>query len=180
MDSFADIDGPLRIGLMALIAMAGLGILIILILITVILRLLRKRTGGAGEGLVQQRSPLEIAMERLDRLQADADTMDADPFIVEVSNIVRDYLETALEIPAREQTSEEFLQAVQLKEDMPDVLKARMPQFLDQCDLVKFARQMLAATQRQTLLETAGVVVSETNESLAGNESTAEKELAAG
>ena len=163
MEGFADIDGPVqsgwlaRLGIIALVALA-------IALLGLAGRWLWKRKNSPPERILEaQRSPLEIAMERLDKLQSQADQMEADPFIVEVSDIARDYLETALRIPAREQTSEEFLHELQARAGLPDVLQARMPQFLDQCDLVKFARQVLAETQRDLLLETAGIVVRETD-----------------
>jgi hypothetical protein len=179
MEVFADIDGPVRIGLLALIALTGAAVLVVLLLATLLRLILKRRGKGNGGPAIPERSPLEIAMERLDRLQSKATDMEADPFIVEVSNIVRDYLETALDVPAREQTSEEFLQTVQLRDDMPEILRARMPRFLDQCDLVKFARQVLAGTQRNSLLETAGTVVSETDASLGGMNTPSELEGAA-
>lgn len=166
MEGFADIEGPVLIGLLKLLGIIGLAVLAVLVMVFLISKYWVKRTGRPFKTQVPERSPLEIAMERLDRLQAEASEMAPDPFIVEVSNIVRDYLETALAIPAREQTSEEFLQALQTQESLPEVLKARMPEFLDQCDLVKFARQVLAGTQRSSLLETAGTVVSETDASI--------------
>jgi hypothetical protein len=179
METFADIDGPVRIGLLALIGWIAVAVLAALILVSVVRLLIKKLGKSNGEAAIEERSPLEIALERLTRLQEEATEMEADPFIVEVSNIVRDYLETALEIPAREQTSEEVLQAVQLRGDMREILKAGMPQFLDQCDLVKFARQVLAGTQRSELLETAGTVVNETDASLLESISIEQKEVVA-
>ena len=166
MEAFADIDGPVRIGLITLLGIAALAVLGMVLIGALLRRLLKKRTAAAGLSPEQQRSPLEVAMERLDRLQAEAGGMEAEPFIVEVSDIVRDYLETALSIPAREQTSEEFLYELRTRPGLPEVLQSRMPRFLDQCDLVKFARQVLAGTQRDLLLETAGTVVRETDSSL--------------
>ncbi|MEX0325522.1 MAG: hypothetical protein AB3N33_05485 [Puniceicoccaceae bacterium] len=176
MDAFVDIDGPVRIGLMALIGLAALVLVGVVLLIGLLRRVLRNRKASSRTPLENQRSPLEVAMERLDRLQAEAEGMAAEPFIVEVSDIVRDYLETTMRIPAKEQTSEEFLQELHTRSGLPDVLQARMPRFLDQCDLVKFARQVLAETQRELLLETASIVVKETDTALSG-QAHAEREV---
>jgi hypothetical protein len=167
MEGFADIEGPVRIGLGTLLLLAGLAAVVLAAVVLGLRSLLRRRSGNGGGPVLPERSPLEVALERLDRLQSEGLGMDTDPFIVEVSNIVRDYLETAMEIPAREQTSEEFLLALQQEASLPEVLQARMPEFLDKCDLVKFARQSLEGTGRDALLETAGTVVSETDASLA-------------
>lgn len=162
---------------MALLGLAALIVVALFLLIALVRRVLKNRKPGSRTVLENQQSPLEIAMERLDRLQAEAEGMEAEPFIVEVSDIVRDYLETAMRIPAKEQTSEEFLHELHTRSGLPDVLQARMPRFLDQCDLVKFARQVLAETQRELLLETAGIVVRETDNALS-NDTETEREVA--
>jgi len=179
MEGFADIEGPLRIGLVWLLLYAAAGLLVLL-LSYALYRLQRRRRGLSGTGsVVPGRSPLEIALERLNNLQSGGAQLEADPFVVEVSDIVRDYLERSLALPAREQTSEEFLYALQTHPDLPQVLKDHMPPFLGQCDLVKFARQSLEGSQREILLKTAGAVVVETDASLRPAEGVNRKEAAA-
>lgn len=166
MERFADIEGPVWIGLLTPLLLIGAAVLLLALLAVLVYR--RRRAGNqrAFGPVVPLRSPLEVAVERLERLkQADLD-LDSEPFTVEVADIVRDYLEAALRIPAREQTSEEFLQALQQGARLPEVLHAHMPRFLEQCDRVKFARQLLEIRQRTVLLETAGTVVLETDRSL--------------
>ena len=165
MEGFADIEGPVRIGLMALLGWVGLLILLSAALIFRFAYWWKKRPRQAGP-LVVERSPLEIALDRLKTLQSNAMEMEPDPFVVEVSDIVRYYLENSLAIPALEQTSEEFLQALNSRRDVPGVLNQYMPRFLEQCDRVKFARQLLAHSQREELLDTAGSVVRETDAGL--------------
>ena len=166
MENYADIEGPVRIGLLWLIGLTGLLILVILALAALLAWWLKRRRARVQEAQAPRRSPLEIARERLERLRAEAVAMEAEAYTVEVSDVVRDYLESALSIPAREQTSEEFLQTLSVRPGMPDVLHAHMPAFLTQCDLVKFARQGLGEKEREGLLETAGTVVEETDRSL--------------
>lgn len=166
MEGFADIEGPVRIGLWALIGWSGLVLLATVGLVALIIWYLRARGSRVSGPVENQRSPLEIALDRLQRLETGADQLEADPFVVEVSDIVRDYLETALRVPAREQTSEEFLQALRRDHGFPEILDRHMPEFLEQCDLVKFARQVLAETERHKLLSTAGKVVRETDAEL--------------
>ena len=109
------------------------------------------------------RSPLEIALSRLEQLKESGETLEADPYTVEVSDIVRDYLESSLKVPAKEQTSEEFLLSLQSLGNLPPVLQEHMPEFLNQCDWVKFARQSLGLEQRHDLLRTAESVVDVTD-----------------
>ena len=178
MEGFADIEGPVRIGLWGLVGLAVLGILLLGGLAALLIWYVRRHRHRQEIELSVQRSPLEIALDRLQRLQSGDSHLDADPFVVEVSDIVRDYLETAMRIPAREQTSEEFLLALQQMRDLPPVLRDHMPDFLEQCDLVKFARQLLEARQRDALLSTAGTVVRETDAALRAPATVGEKEVA--
>jgi hypothetical protein len=166
MESFADIEGPVRIGLLQLLLIWSLGLLLAALLGTLLWRLFRKRSAREAGPDVPLRSPREIAFERLQRLRGDPAGLEAEPFTVEVSDIVRQFLEAALKIPAREQTSEEFLTAVQSDPALPEVLREHMPPFLDQCDRVKFARQALAGEQRERLLQTAESVIAETDQDL--------------
>mgnify|MGYP000504202519 CR=1 FL=1 len=179
MEGFADIEGPVLVGLAWLFALAAAGLLVLLLLAFAIRLWVRRSRSRQADGSVHQRSPLEIALERLQVLQKGGTDLEADPFIVEVSDIVRDYLERALSMPAREQTSEEFLNDLQKRADLPQVLKDRMPQFLDQCDLVKFARQSLAGQQRDDLIDTANTVVVETDATLQVPEGEPSREEAA-
>jgi hypothetical protein len=178
MEQYADIEGPVRIGLLGLVGLAGLVILVGLVGLVGLL-LWRRRKELRPAAVERQRSPLEQALERLEQLRRDASGMAADPFVVEVSDVVRDYLERVLEIPAREQTSEEFLQALQSASGLPAVLNDSMQPFLTRCDLVKFARQALADEQRSMLLDTAGNVIRETDKDLTAAPAEAGKEVAA-
>jgi hypothetical protein len=166
MENFADIEGPVRIGLMWMIVFSVIGVLLLAVAGLLLARILRRVKKPAEAAAATRRSPLEIAISRLELLKASNEEIEADAFTVEVADIVRDYLEATLEIPAREQTSEEFLLALQLRGDLPNILRDHMPGFLEQCDRVKFARQVLAGGQRETLLTTAGTVVRETEASL--------------
>lgn len=165
MENFADIEGPVRIGLMWIIVYSVIAVLLLAAVGALAAWILRRSRKPAEAPAVPRRSPLEIAISRLEQLKATNGQIEADAFTVEVADIVRDYLEATLEIPAREQTSEEFLLALQVRGDLPGVLRDHMPGFLEQCDRVKFARQVLAGDQRETLLSTAGTVVRETESS---------------
>ena len=174
MEGFADIEGPVMIGIWPLVLMIAGGALLVLLGILLILWILKRPKAEKPARQEQRRSPLELAMERLQRLKSEKSTLEPEPFTVEVSDIVRDYLEEALEIPAREQTSEEFLNALSTRNDMPDVLHRKMPAFLESCDRVKFARQSLDTDQQDSLLETAQDVVESTDTELSVR--TTEKE----
>ena len=178
MEGFADIEGPVRIGMIWL--MVALGILGILMVASLVWIISRRRKSVAGTGFGESvRSPLEIAHDRLESLKESGESLDADPFTVEVSDIVRDYLESSLEIPAKEQTSEEFLFSLQSGRSLPPVLEEHMPAFLNQCDWVKFARQDLMLEQRHSLLRTAETVVDVTDSHLRKEQANSTSEAAA-
>ena len=165
MEGFADIEGPLNIGLIWLLYLiAGLSVIALGVLFWIVR--MRRRPGGIMASPEPVKSPLEIALDRLNYLRDSGEKLEADPYTVEVSDIVRDYLESSLRIPAREQTSEEFLQSLQQNAQLPEVLKDHMPDFLSQCDWVKFAKQNLEQPQRETLLKTAETVVDVTDSHL--------------
>lgn len=63
-----------------------------------------------------------------------------EPFYVEVSAIARRYLESRFQLHAPEQTTEEFLRDVASAGALSVQHQKLVAAFLDQCDLVKFAR----------------------------------------
>jgi len=91
--------------------------------------------------LARQRSAFEIATIRLskllDRPRTDAQQIGA--FVVELSAIVRQYLEGRFELRAPELTTEEFLDQTSGSSDLSVDHQALLRQFLLGADLVKFA-----------------------------------------
>jgi hypothetical protein len=89
----------------------------------------------------RRRSAYDIARARLNRLLArprpTAEQIDA--FYVELSGIVRRYLEDRFELRAPELTTEEFLAAVGDAPDLSRDHQTLLREFLRQADLVKFA-----------------------------------------
>lgn len=169
MEGFADIEGPLPIGMWPLILMIAAAVLLVLLTAFLLHRFIKRPRRAPLPDTEQKRSALEIALERLRRLGSGDARIEPEPFTVEVSDIVRDYLEEALSIPAREQTSEEFLGTLSSRENLPAVLHAHMPAFLESCDMVKFARQRLDSAQQENLLATAREVVESTDAELAAS-----------
>ncbi|MBL8749165.1 MAG: DUF4381 family protein [Planctomycetes bacterium] len=60
-------------------------------------------------------------------------------FYVEVSNVLRTYLEERFGLRAPERTTEEFLRELEGGEQLAREHRAELERFLSQCDLVKFA-----------------------------------------
>lgn len=174
MDGFADIEGPVFARWpLWLAVIAGL---VLLLLFLLLLRRVRGRKGSssAEKAAPPPEPPLSTALRRLDEVEADLDRYGAEPLCVAVSDIVRAYLEAVLALPVREQTSEEFLEALRKRPEPPEVLGGQLPRFLEQCDIVKFARQDLNVESRRELTATARRLVEETDRGLSAPESAPE------
>ena len=99
------------------------------------------RVLGTKRRIAEQRSAYEDAIAALSGLQKrgapGAD--DADAWFVELSSIVRTYLEGRYEIRAPELTTEEFLQEASRAKELTAEHRAQLMAFLERCDRVKFA-----------------------------------------
>jgi hypothetical protein len=85
-------------------------------------------------------SPRELAYLELERLLEQGLTeQDVKLFYVELTAVVRRYIERTTGILAPEQTTEEFLQEISRRETFPPDERSRLQGFLESADLVKFA-----------------------------------------
>lgn len=89
----------------------------------------------------RRRSAYDIARTRLDKLLARQrpDGKQVDEFFVELSSLIRRYLEDRFELRAPELTTEEFLASVGQTTDLSRDHQVLLREFLRQADLVKFA-----------------------------------------
>ena len=91
----------------------------------------------ASRRKTRRRSAYDIAVNRLTNLLNHPQEIDS--FFVELSAIVRWYLETRFELRAPELTTEEFLVAMSYSPDLSRDHQLVLRDFLRQADLVKFA-----------------------------------------
>jgi hypothetical protein len=95
----------------------------------------------ARRKIAQQRTAYDEAVSALHELELrgapDAETADA--WFVELSAIVRRYLERRYDIRAPELTTEEFLQVATARPELDAEHRTLLSQFLERCDRVKFA-----------------------------------------
>jgi hypothetical protein len=174
MDGFADIEGPVFSQWPLWLALST-GLLLLLVTFW-LLRRLRNRSGvePAAKNAPPPDPPLTVAVRRLQEVEASLDRYETEPLCVAVSDIVRAYLEAVLDLPVREQTSEEFLEALRHRPGQLPVLNEQLPRFLEQCDIVKFARQDLNEESRRELTATARRLVEATDRGLSAAESAPE------
>ena len=91
---------------------------------------------------------------------------DAERFCVEVSNIIRDYLEQRFQLHAPDRTTEEFLFELQSSNRLADDHKQLLADFLSACDLVKFAKAEPPEQELRGLHEAGSRLVGETQPSM--------------
>ncbi len=118
----------------------------------------------ARRRIAQQRSAYEEAVTRLDALAKrgapDAET--ADGWFVDLSAIVRLYLEQRYDIRAPELTTEEFLLVATARPELDDEHRTLLSEFLERCDRVKFAGYRPESDESLATLDTARRFVEDT------------------
>ncbi len=108
--------------------------------------------------------PFEIALERLEELRTLMHPASVREFSGAISDVVRRYIEHAFSVTATQRTTEEFLH------DLLDSAHASLAphrkllaEFLNRCDLAKFAGVSLSAEDLESLHRSARTFVLETS-----------------
>ena len=114
----------------------------------------------------RRQTAYEIASRKLKRLLETVNPMgiNTDKFFVELSGIVRRYLEDRFELRAPELTTEEFLAAVSDSPDLSLAHQRLLREFLRQADLVKFAGVLPNEQDIQQAIDRARQFLDETQE----------------
>jgi hypothetical protein len=99
--------------------------------------------------------PREIALEQLERITREIERISPYQFSIRVSDILRTYVTQQYGLPATRQTSIEFLAAVAKASPFSVEEKSLLEDFLNRCDLIKFARYEASSYDSQLLLEEA-------------------------
>jgi Domain of unknown function (DUF4381) len=101
------------------------------------------------------RSPRERALEALDRISDEIETMTPYEFSIAVSNILRGYVTEQYQLPVTRQTSVEFLAMLAKSSPFSPEEKSLLEDFLGRCDLIKFARYDATPHDSRLLVEEA-------------------------
>jgi len=138
-----DIKGPVSFesGLAWYYYFVGVLLLVIIVALIIWWRIRRRREGPVEP--VDTRRPWEIAFADLAMLREKnlPQNEEYKLFYVELSEIVRAFLQRIYGIPVLDMTTYEFLQAL-IDHDVEESLYERYKKFLDFADLVKFAKFM--------------------------------------
>jgi Domain of unknown function (DUF4381) len=110
-------------------------------------------------------TPFEIALKGLEDIRARMLPGSAREFSIEVSAIVRTYIEHRFDVTATRRTTEEFLREL-LESANASLARHRtlLGEFLQQCDVVKFAAQSLTIQNMESLRQSARAFVLATAE----------------
>ena len=122
--------------------------------------------------VVPPRPAHEVALAALNRLRTRRLIEDGqfEAYYVELSAIVRRYLEDGFHVRAPEMTTEEFLAAAARDGRLMAVHRRLLAEFLSQADLVKFARHLPALKDTEAAYDAARRFIEDTRPALAGAE----------
>lgn len=140
---------------------------LIVIIIALVAALILKRFLDKPRTIIRQPPPPpahETALLALQRLRDSGwiEEGNIGPFYVEVSSIVRRYIEDRFQLRAQEQTTEEFIRAATASRCLSPNHQQLTRDFLELSDLVKFARHEPANEDMQAALQAAEQIVRET------------------
>jgi uncharacterized protein DUF4381 len=101
------------------------------------------------------RSPRDRALEELQRIGNEIETVTPYEFSIVVSNILRGYVTEQYQLPVTRQTSVEFLGMLAKSSPFSPEETSLLEDFLGRCDLIKFARYDATPHDSRLLLEEA-------------------------
>jgi hypothetical protein len=101
------------------------------------------------------RTARERALDALERVEIELERMPPYQFSIAVSDVLRRYVLEQFDLPMTRQTSIEFLNAIATTKNFSDADKSLLTDFLDRCDLIKFARYEATTEDSRLLLDEA-------------------------
>jgi hypothetical protein len=104
---------------------------------------------------VPTKSAREHALDLLEHMQSDVEKMQPYRFSIRVSDVLRHYVTEQFNLPVTRQTSVEFLNGLTKASPFSEDEKSLLEDFLNRCDLIKFARYEATAADSTLLLEEA-------------------------
>jgi Domain of unknown function (DUF4381) len=101
------------------------------------------------------RSTRERALDALDQMETELEQTPPYQFSIKVSDVLRRYVLEQFELPMTRQTSIEFLNAIATTKNFSEADRSLLTDFLDRCDLIKFARYEATTADSRLLLDEA-------------------------
>ena|SRR5437588_632809 len=128
-----------------------------LCLIGSIVWLLKRKPGST----LPPKTPREIALEELELIAHEIEAANPYQFSIRVSDILRHYVTNQYGLPVTRQTSIESLIALSKSSSFSANEKMMLEDFLNRCDLIKFARYEATSADSRLLLDEATSFVKE-------------------
>ncbi len=100
-------------------------------------------------------TPRQRALEQLARIETQLETLPPYQFSIRVSDVLRRYVTEQYQLPVTRQTSVEFLNTLSAKSQFSADERTLLGDFLNRCDLIKFARYDATTEDSRLLLEEA-------------------------
>ena len=104
---------------------------------------------------VKVKSPRERALDQLEQARPAIDQLSPYQFSIRVSDILRRYVTEEFQLPLTRQTSVEFLESLARAPRFSPDERELLGDFLNRCDLIKFARYDATTADSELLLEEA-------------------------
>jgi hypothetical protein len=101
------------------------------------------------------RSPRDRALDALQRIGDQTEMLSPYEFSIAVSDILRGYVTEQYQLPVTRQTSVEFLAMLAKSSPFSQEETSLLQDFLERCDLIKFARYDATPDDSRRLLEEA-------------------------
>lgn len=130
------------------LVIAGVFVVLAVVLLWYLLRRPKKPAGPVF-------TPRQVAARKLGELDARMDTLDARTFGAAVADVLREYISAQYGLHPQRQTSEEFLSSITGSRAFTPVEHSLLTEFLDGCDLLKFARADATLDGKRRLLRQA-------------------------
>lgn len=102
-----------------------------------------------------EQSARSRAIEELNRVRPEIQSATPYRFSIRVSDVLRRYVTEQYQLPLTRQTSVEFLEALARTRTFSEEERALLADFLNRCDLIKFARYDATAADSELLLDEA-------------------------
>jgi len=117
--------------------------------------------------------PRDRALALLEQIRAQITAIDPYRFSIRVSDILRRYVTEQFGLPVTRQTSVEFLNGLRGSSPFSEDEKSLLEDFLNRCDLIKFARYEATTSDSELLIEEAIRFVKGGQPSLIGSQEIA-------
>jgi hypothetical protein len=165
-----DIKGPLSLPENTALQILLVGLVLLLIFLAIAGFLYWQKKSRDKKPIEVQLCPEEIALQELEKLLSE-DLLargEVKLFHLKISDILRHYIENRFGFRAAERTTEEFLTELSVAKSQENSLlgshKKLLTEFLNQCDLVKFAKHEPTITESEKTVSLCRKFIEQTRE----------------